>query len=150
MDNEAKGLVETPTDSTPIDLGDGKERTIRFTLGKLKKLKKKFGSSLMQTGLRDLDEEQLPEIIRMGLEGPESEKPSIEWFDNIEIKLIPVLIETVVKAWFKAMPKNEPPLTTEDLQTFRRLLAELDDYTARTRQAIAGMESMNAKAESTS
>jgi hypothetical protein len=76
-------MPETQAPTTPalITLADGEERTLRFSNGALKAIKKEFGVSVLKEGPQKLfeivDEEHLSRLLVLGLDHKMGGKPGI-------------------------------------------------------------------------
>lgn len=97
-----------PTDSVSITLADGKERQLRYSVGSMRRLRKKYGASLMkQETLLSLDEETLPDLILEGL----VEKDGLTVDDVAELmdtRRMKQIMEAFQEAFVGSLPeKNE-------------------------------------------
>jgi hypothetical protein len=101
--------VLTPTEPVEIDLGDGKVRHLRYSLGSMRRLKKQFGKTLMAAEtLMSLDEDRLADLIHEGL--VEKDGLSVDdMADMIDSRRIKDLVEAFSLAFAGSFPaKNEP------------------------------------------
>jgi hypothetical protein len=96
-----------------ITLRDGRERTLRYPLSKVKAAKKEFGASLLTgTGLHDMDEDRLPKLIWYGLSADDQELTPDTVADLIETPDLEYVMAKFIEAFTgqkptKAAPKNE-------------------------------------------
>lgn len=104
--------VLTPTDSVEIDLGDGKPRHLRYSLGSMRRLKKKFGSMMSAETLATLDEDKLADLLYEGL--VEKEGLSVDdMADLIDARRLKELVEGFSQAFSGSLPeKNASSQTT--------------------------------------
>lgn len=98
--------ILTPTDPVEIDLGDGKIRHLRYSLGSMRRLKKKFGTTLLSADtLRSLDEDRLADLIFEGL--VEKEGLDIEAMaDLIDARRLADIINAFSAAFSGAHPEK--------------------------------------------
>jgi hypothetical protein len=98
-----------PTEAVTIDLGDGQEREIRYTLGALRRLKKKFGLSAL-TGelLRSIDEDRLPELLYEGLVYKAGIVDADALADMIVPAAVPYLVAQFSAAFTGSFPAPDP------------------------------------------
>ncbi len=98
--------VLTPTESVEVDLGDGKLRHLRYSLGSMRRLKKKFGKTLMSSEtLRSLDEDTLSDLLYEGL--VEKEGLSVDdMADLIDARRIKDLVEAFSLAFSGSFPEK--------------------------------------------
>lgn len=110
-----------------IDIGDGVEREIRFNMRKLRELKKRFGASLLRgAALLNIDEDQLPVLIHVGMEG--DDKPSVAKIEElIDMRSVPKIMRAIARAWVAATPK-EPGQVIEDLNDALARLAAVETW----------------------
>lgn len=95
-----------PTDSVTITLRDGKERELRYSLGSMRRLRKKFGNSLLnKEALLALDEETIPELIYEGLidkDGLDADSVA----DLLDTRKLKETIEKFFEAFAGALPEK--------------------------------------------
>lgn len=102
--------LNTPTDPTPIFLGDGKTRHLRYSLRTMQRLRKKLGQSLLsKDALLALDENTIPELIYEGLVERADFPSSEEVADLITFQNLKYVIETFAEAWIGALPEKKEP-----------------------------------------
>ena len=96
----------TPTDLVEVQLGDGQTRHLRYTLGSMKRLKKKFGTSMMSAeSLKALDEDKLADLIYEGL--VEKDGMSLEdMADKIDTRKLAHIIERFSLAFSESLPEK--------------------------------------------
>lgn len=101
-------MIETPkpTDSVEIDLGDGTTRHLRYSLGSMRRLKKKFGTTMLSTeALSALDEDKLADLIYEGL--TEKEGMSLEdMADLIDTRRLKEILEAFSLAFSGSLPEK--------------------------------------------
>lgn len=105
----------TPTDPVSITLSDGVERELRYTLGSMRRLRKKYGKSLLdKDALLALDEETIPDLIFEGLSSKEG-LTADDVADLLDTRKLKETIEKFFEAFVGALPeKNETaPLTVQ-------------------------------------
>lgn len=97
-----------PTDSVSITLA-GKERELRYSLGSMRRLRKKYGKSLLdKEALLALDEETIPELIFEGLQDKDGLADADAVADALDTRKLKETIEAFFAAFAGAMPeKNE-------------------------------------------
>jgi hypothetical protein len=96
----------TPTDSVAIDLGDGTTRHLRYSLGSMRRLKKKFGATMLSAEtLRALDEDKLADLLFEGL--VEKEGLTLDdMADLIDARRIKDLVEAFSLAFSGSLPEK--------------------------------------------
>jgi hypothetical protein len=97
-----------PTEPVVVDLGDGKERELRYTLATLRRLRKRFGLAVLNGELlRTLDEETLPELLFEGLVDKTGLSP-----DAIAEMVVPAatpyLVHQFIGAFTGSFPSPDP------------------------------------------
>jgi hypothetical protein len=110
--------METPTQSVTVELGDGIERELRYSIKSLKRLKQHFGRSMigLKGGLLEIDEEMLPELIMEGLRNSDGELPkdiSIEQIAALPTYRIAYLIERFNQAFMGSSPQKKTGLSPD-------------------------------------
>lgn len=101
-------MTPTPTDPVTIDLGDGTPRKLRYSLATMRRLKNKFGQSMMDgTALQKLDEDKLPEILFEGLVDREGIADSNALAELVTFQNLPGIIEKFTLAFAGAMPEKK-------------------------------------------
>jgi hypothetical protein len=105
-----------PTDAVAINLGDGKPRHLRYSLGSLRRLKAKFGATLLSAAtLNALDEDKLTDLLFEGL--VEKEDLTLEAMaDLIDARRIPDLVRAFSEAFSGSFPEKNAPSQTATLQ----------------------------------
>lgn len=100
----------TPIDPVEIDLGDGKIRHLRYSLGTMRRLRKTLGRTLLtKEALLALDEESIPELIFEGLLEKSDFASSDDIAELIGLPNLKYIVETFVAAWTGSLPgKNAP------------------------------------------
>jgi hypothetical protein len=95
-------------------LSDGKERELRYTLGSMRRLRKKYGKSLLdKEALLALDEETIPELIYEGLRDKDGLTDADAVADLLDTRKLKETIEKFFEAFAGAMPeKNAVSPTT--------------------------------------
>jgi hypothetical protein len=105
--------IPTPTDSVELDLGDGKIRHLRYSLGSMRRLKKKFGKTLIAPDtLMAMDEDTIPELIFEGLVDREGIATSDELADLIDTRRLKELLEVFFAAFAGSKPEKNAPSQT--------------------------------------
>ena len=105
----------TPTDPVAITLSDGVERKLRYGVGSMRRLKAKFGKSLMnKDALLSLDEDTIPELIFEGLMDKDGLSPD-EVADLIDTRRIKEVCEKFFEAFTGAHPEKNAtsPVTVQ-------------------------------------
>ncbi len=114
----------SPSEPTPIDLGDGKKRFLRYTIGTITRLKRLLGKPLIgpDSALKSIDEELLPTLILAGLRN-EDMTPctdvTVEQLEDLSSSYIVYLFNTFTAAWTAGIKpavspeKNAPPALPE-------------------------------------
>jgi hypothetical protein len=97
-----------PTEAVTVDLGDGQEREIRYSLATLRRLRRKFGVPVL-TGelLKSIDEDKLPELLFEGL----VDKSGITADAIAEMAVpaaTPYLVQQFLAAYTGAFPTPDP------------------------------------------
>lgn len=96
----------TPTDSVSIILSDGVERELRYTLGSMRRLRKKYGKSLLdKEALLALDEETIPDLIFEGLSQKEGLTADAV-ADLLDTRKLKETIEKFFEAFAGALPEK--------------------------------------------
>jgi hypothetical protein len=105
-----------PTDPVAIDLGDGVTRHLRYSLGSMRRLKNKFGSTMLsESSLMGLDEDKLAELIHEGL--VEKDGLSIDdMADLIDSRRLKEIIEGFSLAFSGSMPEKKAASQTATVQ----------------------------------
>ena len=97
-----------PTDPVVVDLGDGKDRELRYTMATLRRLRKKFGVPVL-TGelLRSIDEDKLPELLFEGL--VDKNKITVDAIAEMIVPAAtPYLVQQFLAAFTGAFPAPDP------------------------------------------
>ena len=110
--------VERPTTPITITLSDNKERTLRYSIGTMKKLRTAFGAtSLLKDGLKEIDEDKLPILIWHGLVHADPQLTVEQVEELIDAQMLGYVMNRFALA-FGHKPKNEtapvidnPPVT---------------------------------------
>ena len=103
-----------PTEPVTIDIGDGKEREIRYTLATLRRLKAKFGASALNGDLlRSLDEDRLPELLFEGLQDKSGIPDADALAEMIPPAAVPYLIRQFTAAFTGSFPNAPGSQLTE-------------------------------------
>jgi hypothetical protein len=99
----------TPGDIVTINLGDGRERELRYSLATCRRLKAKFGKAAL-TGalLRELDEDTLPDVIFEGLMDREGITSADALAELLHPKQTPYLVERFTTAFTGSFPEADP------------------------------------------
>src|SRR5690349_4091696 len=98
-----------PTDAVSVDLGDGKERELRYTLGSLRRLRKTFGIPVLTGELfRSLDEDRLPELIFEGLTDKSGIDSADDLAEMIHPAAVPYLTQQFLAAFTGSFPAPDP------------------------------------------
>lgn len=96
----------TALDPVEIILADGKPRHLLYSLGSLRRLKKKYGQSLMTPeAVMAMDEETIPSLIFEGLR----EKDGIASDDDVADLLDMRQLKHYVDAFSEAFNLSQPP-----------------------------------------
>jgi len=123
MDKNLAVLNPAPSPEGPdvfVDLGDGKQHQLRYSVKSLKRMKQKLKRPMLgaKGQLLELDEELIPELIWEGLRGPSGEDPTvtIEQIENLPARYFSHLLNAFLLAFTGSLPeKNEtaatPPAT---------------------------------------
>lgn len=98
-----------PTDSVTIDLGDGVEREIRYSMGSMRRLKKLFGAAELSGILSGLNEDRFPELLYEGLVDKSSIASAEDLADKIQLGAVPYLANRVGAAFAATQPANQDP-----------------------------------------
>jgi hypothetical protein len=103
----------TPTDSVELDLGDGKLRHLRYSLGSMRRLKKKFGKTLLSPDtLMAMDEDTIPELIFEGLQDRDGLATSDDVADLIDTRRLKEILEAFFVAFAGSKPEKNAPSQT--------------------------------------
>jgi hypothetical protein len=98
-----------PTEAVTIDLGDGQERELRYTLATLRRLRKTFGVSALTGELfRVIDEDKLPDILFEGLVDKSGIADADQLAEMIRPAATPYLIQQFLLAFTGAFPQPDP------------------------------------------
>lgn len=95
-----------PTDSVTITLSNGVQHELRYSLGSMRRLRKKYGKSLLdKETLLALDEETLPDLIFEGLTDKEG-LTADQVADLLDTRKLKETIEAFFAAFAGAMPEK--------------------------------------------
>jgi hypothetical protein len=98
-----------PTEAVTLDIGDGRERELRYTLATLRRLRKTFGVPVLTGELfRSIDEDRLPELIFEGLADKSGIADAEALADMIHPAASPYLIQQFLAAFTGAFPTPDP------------------------------------------
>jgi hypothetical protein len=98
-----------PTEAVTVDLGDGRDRALRYTLATLRRLRKTFGVPVLTGELfRSIDEDRLPELLFEGLMDKSGIKDAEALAEMIPPAATPYLIQQFLAAFTGAFPTPDP------------------------------------------
>lgn len=99
-----------PTEAVTIDLGDGKERELRYSLATLRRLRTKFGTAILGGELfRSTDDmDRLPDILWEGLIDKSEIKDADQMAELIHPAAAPWLIMQFYAALNGSFPTPDP------------------------------------------
>jgi hypothetical protein len=98
-----------PTEAVTVNLGDGKERELRYTLATLRRLRKTFGVPVL-TGefFTSIDESKLPELLFEGLADKSEIKDADQLAEMAPVAAFPYLMQCFLAAYEGSFPKPDP------------------------------------------
>jgi hypothetical protein len=113
----SENTIIKPTDPVEIDLGDGVTRHLRYSLGSMRRLKKKFGTSMLSPeALLGLDEDKLADLIHEGIIEKDG-LPLEAMTDLIDTRRLKQIIESFSLAFSGSLPeKNGTSQTATTIQ----------------------------------
>lgn len=98
-----------PTQTVPVNLGDGKPRELRYNLGTLRRLREQFGISVLNGDLlRSLDESRLPELLFEGLTDKTGIADADALAEMIPPAAAPYLVQQFLAAFTGQFPEPDP------------------------------------------
>lgn len=115
MSEERSSALPSPTESVTIDLGDGIERPLRYTIATMRRLKSRLGLTmigLQGLGMLTADEATIPEIIFEGLHdelGNPPEGVTLEGLLKLPAAATPYLLRKFSDAYTASIPEKKMP-----------------------------------------
>lgn len=97
-------MPEFPTEPVEIILSDGATRTIRFSMGSIRRLKKTFKLNTSMEVLSSISADTIPEFLMEGLTDKTGVADSDAMADLIDVRRLPYLIECLSRALAESVP----------------------------------------------
>jgi hypothetical protein len=97
-------MTEFPTEPVSIILSDGVERTVRFSMGSLRRLKKTLKKDTSLDVLNAISADTIPEFLMEGLVDKAGVADTDAMADLIEVRQLPYLIGRLSLALSESVP----------------------------------------------
>lgn len=98
-----------PTEAVTIDLGDGRERELRYTLATVRRMRKTFGIPILRGDFfTSLDESVLPEVLFEGLVDKSEITDADQLAELMQTRAVKYLVRQFEAAFSGSFPPQDP------------------------------------------